>query len=72
MLFLVAAGEIPVVIKDWLILVKSNTYWCYEKQEMMHHVVPRGTALCGATLCPEVKSCRIMWCVIQREHVVEK
>ena len=28
MLFLVAAGEIPVVIKDWLILVKSDTYWC--------------------------------------------
>ena len=36
---------------------------------MMHHAVPRGTALCGATLClPDVKSCRIIWCVIQREQ----
>ena len=45
---------------------------------MMHHaiprgtVVPRGTALCGATLHPpEVKSCRIILCVVQREHLVE-
>ena len=35
-------------------------------------VVPRGTTLCGATLRPpEVKLCRIIWCIIQREHVVE-
>ena len=34
---------------------------------------PRGTpALCGATLClPEVKSCRIMWCLVPTEHIVE-
>ena len=45
---------------------------------MMHHaiprgtVVPRGTALCGATLHPpEVKSCRIILCVVQRKHLVE-
>ena len=43
----------------------------------MHHAipqgtdVPRGTALCGATLRPpEVKSCRIIWCVDQREQIV--
>ena len=36
---------------------------------MKHHAIPRGTALCGATLRPpEVKSCRIIWCVVQREH----
>ena len=45
---------------------------------MMHHAVPRGTvvhrgtALCSATLHPpEVKSCRIIWCIVQREHIVE-
>ena len=39
---------------------------------MMHHAIPRGTALCGATLRPpEVKSCRIIWCVFQREHILE-
>ena len=45
---------------------------------MMHHAVhqvtvaPRGIALCGATLHPpEVKSCSIIWCVIQRAHIVE-
>ena len=44
----------------------------------MHHAVPqgtvvhRGTALCSATLHPpEVKSCRIIWCIVQREHIVE-
>ena len=44
----------------------------------MHHAVPQGTivpwdtALCSAILRPpEVKSCRIVWCVIQREHIVE-
>ena len=43
-------------------------FWLY----LMHHTVPRGTPLCGATLCPpEVKSCRIIWCVLQREHIVE-
>ena len=32
----------------------------------MHH------ALCGTTLRPpEVKSCGIIWCIIQREHNVE-
>ena len=32
----------------------------------------QGTALCGATLSPpEVKSCRISWWVVQREHIVE-
>ena len=36
------------------------------------NVVPRGTALCGATLHPpEAKSCRIIWCVVQREHILE-
>ena len=40
--------------------------------EMMHPAIPRGTALCGATLHPpEVKSCRIIWCVVQREPIVE-
>ena len=39
---------------------------------MMHHAVPQGTALCSAILRPpEVKSCRIIWCVVQREHIVE-
>ena len=39
---------------------------------MMHHVVPQGTALCSAILRPpDVKSCRIIWCVVQREHIVE-
>ena len=34
---------------------------------LMHHTVPWGTMLCGATLRPpEVKSCRIIWCIIQR------
>ena len=44
----------------------------------MHHAVPQGTiipwgtALCSAIMCPpEVKSCRIMWCIIQRDHIVE-
>ena len=38
---------------------------------MMHHAEPQGTALCGATLGPpEVKLCRIIWCVVQREHIV--
>ena len=36
----------------------------------MHHAIPRGTALCGATLrSPEIKSCRIILCVIQREYM---
>ena len=39
---------------------------------MMHRAVPQGTALCGATLRPpKVKSCRIIWCVVQRELIVE-
>ena len=39
---------------------------------MMHHTVPRGTALCSTTLRPPgVKSCRIILCVVQREHNVE-
>ena len=44
---------------------------------MMHHVVPQGTVPLGTALRsivlppPEVKSCRIIWCVIQREHIVE-
>ena len=30
------------------------------------------TTLCGTTLHPpEVKSCRIIWCIDQREHIVE-
>ena len=38
----------------------------------MHHTVLRGTALCGAFLRPpEIKSCGIIWCVIQREHIVK-
>ena len=47
-------------------------------EQMMYHAVPRGTVvlqgttLCGATLrLPEVKSCRTIWCIIQREHIVE-
>ena len=45
---------------------------CKEWFYMMHHAVPRGTALCSATLWPpEVKSCTIIWCVVQREHIVE-
>ena len=36
-------------------------------------VAPWGTALCSAILClPEVKLCSIIWCVVQREHIVEK
>ena len=39
---------------------------------MMHHAIPRGYQLCGATLRPPgVKSCIIIWCVIQREHILE-
>ena len=45
---------------------------------MMHHAVPQdtvvpwGTALCSAILhSPEAKSHRIIWCVVQREHIVE-
>ena len=38
----------------------------------MHLAIPLGTALCGATLrLVEVTSCRIIWCVVQREHIVE-
>ena len=44
----------------------------------MHHAVPQGstivpwgTTLCNAILRPEVKSCRIIWCIIQREYIVE-
>ena len=51
----------------------SGKYWL-----IMHHAVPRGTVvLRGTTLCsaimrpPEVKSCRIIWCVFHREHIVE-
>ena len=46
--------------------------------QMMHHTVPQGTivpwgtALCSAILRSlEVKSCRIIWCIIQREHIIE-
>ena len=39
---------------------------------MMHHAVPWGTTLCGATLLlPEVRSRRIIWRVVQREYIVE-
>ena len=34
------------------------------------HSIPWGTALCGAHP-PLVKSCTIIWCIIQREHNVE-
>ena len=35
----------------------------------MHHVVPWGTMLCGPSLRPpELKSCRIIWCIGQGEH----
>ena len=28
--------------------------------------------MCGAILCPaEIRSCRIVWCVLQREHIAE-
>ena len=38
----------------------------------MHHTVPWGTTLCGAILRPpEVKSCRIIRCFVQREHIVQ-
>ena len=49
----------------------------------MHMMPPRSTpgyllypglvtVLCGATLhLPEVNPCRIIWCGIQREHIVE-
>ena len=44
----------------------------------MHHAVPQdtvvpwGTMLCSAIVHqPEVKSHRIIWCIIQREHIVE-
>ena len=32
-----------------------------------------GYRICGATLPrpPEVKSCRITWCIVQREHILE-
>ena len=41
-------------------------------QQIMHHSIPRGTALCGATMRPpEVKSCIIIWCVVQSDHIVE-
>ena len=37
----------------------------------MHHAVPQGTALYGATLRPPVlKSCRIILCIVQRKHIV--
>ena len=46
--------------------------WRIHLHYMMHHAIFRGTALCGATLRPpEVKSYRIIWCVVQREHIVE-
>ena len=39
---------------------------------MMHHAVSWGTTLCCATLHPpEIKSWRIIWCIVQREHIVE-
>ena len=39
---------------------------------MMHHVLPRGTALCGATLRPpEVKSCQNNLVRRSREHNAE-
>ena len=39
---------------------------------MMHHTVPQGTMLCSATLGPtELKSCRIIWCIVQREQIVK-
>ena len=51
---------------------------CYAWLDMMHHAVPQGTivpwgnALCSAILrSPQVKSCRMIWCVVQREHFVE-
>ena len=40
----------------------------------MHHVVLWGTctAFCSAILCwLDVKLCGIIWCVVQREHIVE-
>ena len=52
----------------------SSSPWisCYEiLVHMLHHAVPWGTALCGATLrLPEVKSYMI-WCLVQREHILE-
>ena len=44
---------------------------CYICQ-MMHHTIPPDTTFCGAILHPpEVKSCRIIRCIVQREHIVE-
>ena len=49
-------------------------------EKMMHHAVPQGTivpwgtSLCSAILCPpQVKpcTCRIIWCVIQRQYIVK-
>ena len=59
--------------KNMLYMAVIGSLWrLLEGCHMMHHAVPWGTALCGATLHPpEVKSCRIIWCVVQREHIVE-
>ena len=50
----------------------ANKIWSsckYALRCQEHHAVPQGTAV---TLHPpETKSCRIIWCVVQREHIVE-
>ena len=50
---------------SWMLILHIRSH-------MMHHAIPWGTALCVATLRPpEVKSCQIIWCIVQREHIVE-
>ena len=48
------------------------------RKHMMFHavsknaIIPLGTALCGTILCHlKVNLCRIVWFVIQKEHIVE-
>ena len=46
--------------------------WCTMHAVHLCTIVPQGTELCAATMCPpEVKSYRVIWCVVQREHIVE-
>ena len=55
-----------------------NVQMPHQHRYLIHHAVPQGTvvpwgtALSSAILhSPEVKSCRIIWCVVQREHIVK-
>ena len=60
----------------WTNYFQNLQYTSYS--HLMHQAVPQGTvvpwgtAFCGAILCRlEVKLCRIIWCVVQRQYIID-